>query len=265
MPFCRIFPFYFSVSPGCQTFNTVFPITGNIYRPPYGVWREDYVFSLSVHRGGGLPVVQNFATRCPTDLFGGGPEFWSSECSEFLEFLGEGGEVPNSECSEFLEFLGGPNFFFWCYFWCHFWRGGGPKFFFSGVTSRGESQIFFPGVTSGATSRGGSQIFFSGVTSGWGGGGGGGGGEGVGSLTTGIPPWKYFDKKNLTKFRQKNFDPSWNYLKCYLHLKSNENAKIAGVQKNLEIQLHRVYASVRLEHLKQVMEPTKMQWQEGAI
>ena len=53
-----------------------------------------------------------------------------------------GGGVPSSECSEFLEFL-----------------GGGVQTFFSGVnssaTSGGGSQKFFSGVSSGTTSGGG--------------------------------------------------------------------------------------------------------------
>ena len=50
-------------------------------------------------RGGGVPVVQNFATRCPTDL--------------------PGGQI----------------FFFWCHFRCHFrWGVGVPKLFFFPVS-----------------------------------------------------------------------------------------------------------------------------------
>ena len=53
---------------------------------------EGYVFSLSVHRGG-VPVVQNFATRCPTDLLGGVPlvQNFATRCP--TDLLGGGSQI----------------------------------------------------------------------------------------------------------------------------------------------------------------------------
>ena len=42
----------------------------SFYRPQYGKYDKGYVFSLTVNRGW-VPVVQNFATICPTNLAGG--------------------------------------------------------------------------------------------------------------------------------------------------------------------------------------------------
>ena len=99
---------------------------------------------LSVHRGGGSllfrilppgvpliclgggPIVQNFATSCPTDLLGGGgvPKFFFFQ-NFFLgcHFCWGGG---------FPKFIYFQNFFFQCHFQCHFRWGGGrsQKLFF---------------------------------------------------------------------------------------------------------------------------------------
>ena len=45
---------------------------GNFYYRPHTKYGEGNVFSLSVHGGGHLPVVQDFATRCQEVRCGGG-------------------------------------------------------------------------------------------------------------------------------------------------------------------------------------------------
>ena len=90
--------------------------------------------------GGGGPVVQNFATRCPTDLLGFFPKFFSGVTSSatsceawglkffFLQFFFSVSlPVPlpvggeESRKKNFSKFFS-PKFFFWC----HFRWGGGP-------------------------------------------------------------------------------------------------------------------------------------------
>ena len=108
---CLLLLFYF-----CQRY---------FYRPPYGVWREGYVFSISVFpQGGGLPVVQNFVTRYPTVLVREGGTCSSEFCHQMSHCSGCGG------CPEFFQF-----FFFKFFFQLCFegWgeRGWGPEMLFS--------------------------------------------------------------------------------------------------------------------------------------
>ena len=87
--------------------------------------RIGYVFTLSVHRRG--PVVQNFATRCPTDQAGGreGSLIFffpvGGSLNFFSEFTSGVGVVPQIFFSDVTSGVwGGPFFFSWCHFW---WRG----------------------------------------------------------------------------------------------------------------------------------------------
>ena len=111
---------------------------------------EGYVFSLSVHRGR-VPVVQNYAIRCPTDQAGGVPK-------------------EHFRCHFRCHFWGGPNFFFWCDFRCHFWWAV-PKYIFWSVSlpvplPLGGGAKFFPPVSLPVPIRvGGSPKKFSAVTS----------------------------------------------------------------------------------------------------
>ena len=82
---------------------------GIIFTARHTEYDEGYVFSLSV-RGGGVPVVQNFATRCPTDLLGGGTvvQNFATRCP--TDLLRGGG--PKFFFYKYFS----PNFFFRCYF-----------------------------------------------------------------------------------------------------------------------------------------------------
>ena len=108
-----------------------------------------FLLCVSVHRG--VPVVQNFATRCPTDSgWGVSLKFRFLPPDIPLVWLG----VPKKIFPAVTSGWGSQNYFL-VSLPCHFWWEG--------------SQKCFPDVTSGATSRG-SQIFFSRCLSWWGGG-----------------------------------------------------------------------------------------------
>ena len=100
------------------------------YLPPANeVWGK-VMFSVCLLTGGGVPVVQNFATRCPTDLGGGSQIFffrchlwWGVPKFFFLVSLPVpfpvGGGVSICNTTEV------PPRFFWNFFFTKKARGGG--------------------------------------------------------------------------------------------------------------------------------------------
>ena len=78
------------------------------FLPPAVRHGEGYVFSLSVNRGRGA-IVQNFATRCPTELPGGGPIFFFGVASSATS---GGGGVPKKIGQRKSVKKIGHNFFF---------------------------------------------------------------------------------------------------------------------------------------------------------